>query len=223
MCCIILEIRQQVFYVSTHFISCKSQKKNRDMWRCILNGGSDYFPHVSIAAEWMETNPRQSRYFVSLWLVNCWFGIWYVIWRYWKFTFLLCVNKIKKLKSQWTWACRMPYWHQRILCWGFITNPPPPSSLSLLPGKGVVYHYDPVGHMEKLTFSAAGASVSLIQPFLDNQVGAFNMEGVDPPKMTKVRQSEKRSGVVCRCWWDIFPMWDLSAQTVKYFKWWKIA
>lgn len=52
-------------------------------------------------------------------------------------------------------------------------------------GKGVVYHYDPVGHMEKLTFSAAGASVSLIQPFLDNQVGAFNMEGVDPPKMTK--------------------------------------
>lgn len=126
MFCIILEIRQQVFYVSTHFISCKSQKKNRDMWRCILNGGSDYFPHVSIAAEWMETNPRQSRYFVSLWLVNCWFGIWYVIWRYWKFTFLLCVNKIKKLKSQWTWACRMPYWHQRILCWGFITNPPPP-------------------------------------------------------------------------------------------------
>jgi len=52
-------------------------------------------------------------------------------------------------------------------------------------GKGVVYHYDPVGHMEKVKFSAAGASVSLIQPFLDNQVGALNMKGVDPPKMTK--------------------------------------
>jgi len=52
-------------------------------------------------------------------------------------------------------------------------------------GKGVVYHYDPVGHMEKLTFSAAGASVSLIQPFLDNQVGAFNMKDTEPPKMTK--------------------------------------
>lgn len=64
-------------------------------------------------------------------------------------------------------------------------------SLFLPTGKGVVYHYDPVGHMEKLTFSAAGASVSLIQPFLDNQVGAFNMQGVDPPKMTKVRHSWK--------------------------------
>jgi len=52
-------------------------------------------------------------------------------------------------------------------------------------GKGVVYHYDPVGHMEKVSFSAAGASVSLIQPFLDNQVGALNMKGVDPPKMTR--------------------------------------
>ncbi|KAK7069290.1 Proteasome subunit beta type-1 [Halocaridina rubra] len=52
-------------------------------------------------------------------------------------------------------------------------------------GKGVVYHYDPVGHMEKLTYSAAGASVSQIQPLLDNQIDALNMKNVTPPKMTK--------------------------------------
>lgn len=50
-----------------------------------------------------------------------------------------------------------------------------------------MYHYDPVGHMEQLTFSATGASVAQIQPLLDNQVAALNMQGVDPPKMTKVR------------------------------------
>lgn len=49
-----------------------------------------------------------------------------------------------------------------------------------------MYHYDPVGHMEQLTFSATGASVAQIQPLLDNQVAALNMQGVDPPKMTKV-------------------------------------
>lgn len=47
-------------------------------------------------------------------------------------------------------------------------------------GKGVVYHYDPVGHMEKLTFSAAGASVAEIQPLLDNQI-----DGAKVTKMTK--------------------------------------
>ncbi|KAK8728398.1 hypothetical protein OTU49_009272 [Cherax quadricarinatus] len=52
-------------------------------------------------------------------------------------------------------------------------------------GKGVVYHYDPVGHMEKLTFSATGESVSQIQPLLDNQIGGLNMLGVKPPTMTK--------------------------------------
>ncbi|CAL4101205.1 unnamed protein product, partial [Meganyctiphanes norvegica] len=51
-------------------------------------------------------------------------------------------------------------------------------------GKGVVYHYDPVGHMEKLEFSASGASVAQIQPLLDNRVGGLNMQG-EKPKMTK--------------------------------------
>uniref|UniRef100_A0A2P2HZ77 Proteasome subunit beta n=1 Tax=Hirondellea gigas TaxID=1518452 RepID=A0A2P2HZ77_9CRUS len=52
-------------------------------------------------------------------------------------------------------------------------------------GVGVVYHYDPVGHMEKGRFSAAGASVAQIQPLLDNQLGALNMHDTQPPKVTK--------------------------------------
>lgn len=52
-------------------------------------------------------------------------------------------------------------------------------------GEGVCYHYDPVGHMEKLKFSAAGAAVTMIQPLLDNILGAKNMEGVEKPKVTK--------------------------------------
>ncbi|KAG0725316.1 Proteasome subunit beta type-1 [Chionoecetes opilio] len=51
-------------------------------------------------------------------------------------------------------------------------------------GKGVVYHYDPVGHMEQLAFSATGASGAQIQPLLDNQAGALNMKDTTPPKIT---------------------------------------
>ena len=36
-------------------------------------------------------------------------------------------------------------------------------------GRGVIYSYDPVGHMEKCTYRAGGSSVSLLQPLLDNQ------------------------------------------------------
>ncbi|MCL4129246.1 UNVERIFIED_CONTAM: hypothetical protein GTU68_034372 [Idotea baltica] len=43
-------------------------------------------------------------------------------------------------------------------------------------GKGIVYSYDPVGHMEKMTYSASGASVPLLQPLLDNMVGGLNMK-----------------------------------------------
>ncbi len=44
-------------------------------------------------------------------------------------------------------------------------------------GKGVVYSYDPVGHVEKHTYRAGGSSVAILQPMLDNQVGRKNMEG----------------------------------------------
>ncbi len=51
-------------------------------------------------------------------------------------------------------------------------------------GKGVVYSYDPVGHVEKHTFRAGGSSVALLQPMLDNQVGRKNME--NQPRDSKI-------------------------------------
>jgi 20S proteasome alpha/beta subunit len=38
-------------------------------------------------------------------------------------------------------------------------------------GTGAVYSYDPVGSYEREACRAAGAAQSLLQPFLDNQVG----------------------------------------------------
>lgn len=49
-------------------------------------------------------------------------------------------------------------------------------------GKGAVYSYDPVGHMEKHTYRAGGSSAALLQPLLDNQVGLKNMELVPEEK-----------------------------------------
>merc|ERR1712142_1109759 len=46
-------------------------------------------------------------------------------------------------------------------------------------GKGYLYSYDPVGHMERNMYRAGGSSVSLLQPLLDNQVGLKNMQNVD--------------------------------------------
>lgn len=42
-------------------------------------------------------------------------------------------------------------------------------------GHGVVYSFDPVGSYESHVCRAGGASASLIQPFLDNQVTKKNM------------------------------------------------
>lgn len=47
-------------------------------------------------------------------------------------------------------------------------------------GRGAVYHYDPVGSFERLTYSCGGSSAALIQPFLDNRVGLHNINGVEP-------------------------------------------
>lgn len=46
-------------------------------------------------------------------------------------------------------------------------------------GVGAVYHYDPVGSFERLQYSAGGSSTSLIQPFLDSQIGLKNQ--LSPP------------------------------------------
>jgi hypothetical protein len=40
-------------------------------------------------------------------------------------------------------------------------------------GTGAVYSFDPVGSYERETCRAAGAAQSLLQPFLDNQVGGL--------------------------------------------------
>merc|ERR1719188_388441 len=46
-------------------------------------------------------------------------------------------------------------------------------------GRGCLYSYDPVGHMEKNMYRAGGSAVSLLQPLLDNQVGLKNMENME--------------------------------------------
>jgi 20S proteasome subunit beta 6 len=45
-------------------------------------------------------------------------------------------------------------------------------------GKGAIYAFDPVGSYERVTYVAHGSSTSLVQPFLDNQVGFKNQHGV---------------------------------------------
>jgi len=44
-------------------------------------------------------------------------------------------------------------------------------------GKGHVYSYDPVGSLEETDYISEGNSASLIQPYLDSQVGKKNLEG----------------------------------------------
>lgn len=44
----------------------------------------------------------------------------------------------------------------------------------LIGGKGAVYSYDPVGSFEKECYRAGGSSASLIQPFLDSEIGCKN-------------------------------------------------
>ena len=52
-------------------------------------------------------------------------------------------------------------------------------------GKGAVYSYDPIGCIERLAYSSSGAGESMIQPFLDNQVGHFTLgEKADRPVLT---------------------------------------
>jgi 20S proteasome subunit beta 6 len=56
-------------------------------------------------------------------------------------------------------------------------------------GKGVVYSYDPVGHVEKHTYRAGGSSVALLQPLLDNQVGLKNLANVDKNKKINLKEA----------------------------------
>lgn len=44
-------------------------------------------------------------------------------------------------------------------------------------GKGAVYSFDPVGSYERESYRAGGSSATMLQPFLDNQIGRKNMAG----------------------------------------------
>lgn len=54
-------------------------------------------------------------------------------------------------------------------------------------GKGAVYSYDPVGSYERETFRAAGTASALLQPFLDNQLGKKNQQGMVKTDMPKAQ------------------------------------
>jgi len=60
-------------------------------------------------------------------------------------------------------------------------------------GNGVVYSYDPVGHMDKNMFHAGGSSGPLLQPLLDNQIGHYNMaiKPTEPLSLEKAVQVVK--------------------------------
>lgn len=47
-------------------------------------------------------------------------------------------------------------------------------------GRGVVYHYDPVGSYEAYRYTTGGSSSTLILPFLDSRVGFKNANGPVP-------------------------------------------
>lgn len=60
-------------------------------------------------------------------------------------------------------------------------------------GKGVVYSYDPIGHMEKASYRAGGSAGALLQPVLDSQVGFKNQ-----PADAKVPISKERAVAIVK-------------------------
>jgi len=51
-------------------------------------------------------------------------------------------------------------------------------------GKGAVYHYDPVGNIERTDSTCSGAGTEIFQPFLDNQVRWTNKPQASRPPLT---------------------------------------
>lgn len=58
--------------------------------------------------------------------------------------------------------------------------------LSTYVGRGYVYSYDPIGHIERQDYIAAGSAEKLLQPILDNQVGMKNLEGQPRQSQTQL-------------------------------------
>jgi len=52
-------------------------------------------------------------------------------------------------------------------------------------GKGAIYSFDPVGSYERETYRAGGSSSSMLQSFLDNQVGQRNIKNKSEEKLSK--------------------------------------
>lgn len=68
-------------------------------------------------------------------------------------------------------------------------------------GTGAVYSFDAVGSYERETCRAAGAAATLVQPFLDSQVGPFSQ--------SFFRFSIRRPGIALSCnLWCICPSSD---------------
>lgn len=51
-------------------------------------------------------------------------------------------------------------------------------------GKGALYHYDPVGNIERVECDCSGAGTEILQPFLDNQVRWTNKNPSTRPALT---------------------------------------
>ncbi|CAJ0939388.1 unnamed protein product, partial [Mesorhabditis belari] len=55
-------------------------------------------------------------------------------------------------------------------------------------GKGAVFSYDPIGCIERLTYTASGAAEPMIIPFLDCQIGHVTLsDSADKPELTLER------------------------------------
>jgi len=54
-------------------------------------------------------------------------------------------------------------------------------------GKGALYHYDPVGNIERGDCDASGAGTEILQPYLDNQVRWTNKSPESRPELTVER------------------------------------
>lgn len=52
-------------------------------------------------------------------------------------------------------------------------------------GRGAVYSFDPVGSYEREVYRAGGSSASMLQPFLDNQIGQKNLSVKSSERLTK--------------------------------------
>ncbi|XP_063900661.1 proteasome subunit beta type-1-B-like [Zophobas morio] len=51
-------------------------------------------------------------------------------------------------------------------------------------GKGAVYSYDPVGSYEREDYRAGGTGASLLQPFLDSELGQKNKQNIEKKKFS---------------------------------------